>query len=74
MIAVRGIYDKGKVRLLEPVPLDGPKELIVTFLEEERRPRSPRKMTALDALVGAVSVRRDGARNHDRYVYGKGKK
>jgi len=34
VLAVRGIYDKGKIELSEKVPIKGKKRVVVTFLDE----------------------------------------
>ena len=38
MLSVKGIYDNGKVRLLEPIPSNKPAKVIVTVLEELDQP------------------------------------
>lgn len=34
MVIIKGIYDGGKIELLEEVPFKGRRKVIVTFLEE----------------------------------------
>ena len=56
MVTLRGVYEKGRVQLLEPVPFAGRCDLIVTFLE--KKPRSARQWranTRQPARTGRVS-------------------
>jgi len=34
MLAIKGIYDKGKIELIEEVPVKGKRRVVVTFLDE----------------------------------------
>ena len=34
MLAIKGIYDKGKIELIEEVPIKGKRKVVVTFLDE----------------------------------------
>jgi hypothetical protein len=46
MIAVKGIYDGERIALLEPLPKKHAKKkalVIITFLEEEKVPRSTKR-------------------------------
>ncbi len=40
MLAIKGIYDKGKVILQETVKTKKPVEVVITFLEEVQAPTS----------------------------------
>ena len=35
MLSIRGLYDKGNIKLLEDIKIEGPKEVIITFLDNE---------------------------------------
>ena len=34
MLAINGVYDKGKIELIKKVPIKGKRRVIVTFLDE----------------------------------------
>jgi len=72
MLSVRGVYEDGKVQLLEPIPVLRRARVIVTVLDEVPLGEQEENLGALEDLVGAISVREDGATEHDRYLYGKG--
>ncbi len=72
MLSVKGIYENGRVRLLEPVP---PRErkanVIVTLLDEPAEPEKKEdRLNLFDDLVGVIEVRKDGSANHDQYLNG----
>jgi len=50
MLSIRGVYENGKIRLLEHAPKSGRLEVIITFLEG-RRKASIKK----DKLAGLLS-------------------
>ena len=50
MLSIRGVYENGKIKLLERVPQMGRFEVIITFLED-RKKTSMRK----DKLEGLLS-------------------
>jgi len=35
MLSIRGIYDGGKIKFLDNVKIEGPKDVIITFLDKE---------------------------------------
>jgi len=72
MLSVRGVYRDGKVELLESIPGLRQARVIVTILDDGPLAEEEGSLDALKDLVGAISVREDGAIGHDRYVYGKG--
>jgi len=37
MLAINGVYDKGKIELIKEVPIKGKRRVIVTFLDEPPR-------------------------------------
>ena len=47
--AIKGIYENGKLTLLEPAPDVERAEVLVTFLEEEK-PSTPKKRRVLGGL------------------------
>ncbi len=68
MISVNAIYEDGKIQLLEDLPQIRRAKVILTVVEE-LPPSVPNADPALfDDLIGVVSVRDDGSRNHDRYL------
>jgi len=34
MLAINGVYDKGKIELIKKVPIKGKRRVIITFLDE----------------------------------------
>jgi len=70
MLSVKGIYENGRVRLLEPVP-HAKATVIVTILEDVSDSEAPEETTgagAFNDLIGAIEVRENGAADHDRYL------
>jgi hypothetical protein len=61
MLSVRGIYENGKVILLEPILSKKRAKVIVTVLEEV-------DINIFDDLVGVVGAREDGSIKHDQYI------
>jgi hypothetical protein len=72
MLSVKGIYENGRVRLLEPVPPRKRKaNVIVTLLDEPAEPdKKEDRINLFDDLVGVIDVRKDGSANHDQYLSG----
>lgn len=71
MLSVKGIYENGQVRLLEPIPFDKPAKVIVTVLEELDQPEDDTgevDMNLFDDLVGVINARVDGSVAHDKYL------
>ena len=71
MLSVRGIYENGKIELLEPIQSMKRAKVIVTILEELDETEDQNQevdVNIFDELVGAVSVREDGSITHDRYI------
>jgi len=69
MISVRATLKNGKVKLLEPLGLDGEHAAILTVLDQPTKPSARRSFAALNRLVGVVRSRRNGSTQHDRYIY-----
>ncbi|HLB47377.1 MAG TPA: hypothetical protein VJL59_10270 [Anaerolineales bacterium] len=55
MLVVKGVYERGQIRLIEPVPsqIEGPREVTVTFAET--RATSKARGSAL-ALIGLLNT------------------
>ena len=71
MLSVKGIYENGQVRLLEPIPSEKRAKVIVTVLEEsdhEEREEKEVDVNLFDDLVGVINVREDGSTAHDKYI------
>ena len=71
MLSVRGIYENGKVRLLEPVLSKKRAKVIVTILEELEETEAGNQevdINIFDDLVGVVAAREDGSIKHDQYI------
>lgn len=71
MLSVRGIYENGKVRLLEPVPGKKRAKVIVTILEEPEETEAGEQevdINIFDDLVGVVDACEDGSLKHDQYI------
>ena len=71
MLSVKGIYENGQVRLLEPIPSEKPAKVIVTVLEEldhEEEEEKEVDVNLFDDLVGVIDVREDGSIAHDKYI------
>ena len=67
MLSVRGIYENGKIKLLEPILGKKRAKVIVTILEEIDETEDQNQevdVNIFDELVGAVSVRKDGSIKH----------
>ena len=73
MIALKAIYEDGKVRLLEPFPARGRRQLIVTILDEQTQDATDYRFDVFEPFIGATAARADGAEKHDAYIYDKGK-
>jgi hypothetical protein len=71
MLSVKGIYENGQVRLLEPIPSEKRVKVIVTVLDEIDREKVQAKevdVNLFDDLVGVINVREDGSAAHDKYI------
>lgn len=68
MLSVKGIYENGEVKLLEKIPNTKRAKVIVTILDKEEGNMEKLDPELFDDLVGAISVREDGAVNHDQYL------
>lgn len=71
MLSVKGIYENGKVRLLEPVLGKKRAKVIVTILEEPEETEAGEEevdINIFDDLVGAASACEDGSIKHDQYI------
>ena len=72
MLSVKGVYEDGRVRLLDPVPPRKRKaNVIVTLLDEPAEPEKKEcRLNLFDDLVGVIEARKDGSANHDQYLNG----
>ncbi len=69
MLSVKGIYENGKVILLEPILSKKRAKVIVTVLEElAENGNEEVDINIFDDLVGVVGAREDGSIKHDQYI------
>ena len=69
MLSVKGIYENGKVILLEPILSKKRAKVIVTVLEELAETGNEEvDINIFDDLVGVVGARKDGSIKHDQYI------
>ena len=73
MIAVKAIYEDGKIRLLEPFQSRGRRQLIVTILDEQTQDATGYRFDVFEPFIGATAMRADGAEKHDAYICDKDK-
>jgi predicted DNA-binding antitoxin AbrB/MazE fold protein len=71
MLAVRGIYENGIIKLLEPIPFKKKARVIITIIEDIFDQEDSTPLDLFDDLVGVISVRSDGSVKHDEYIYSK---
>lgn len=69
MLSVRGIYENGKVMLIEPILSKRRTEVIVTLLDEPAETENQKvNINLFDDLVGIVASCEDGSTKHDQYI------
>ena len=69
MLSVRGIYENGKVMLIEPILSKRRTEVIVTLLDEPAETENQKvNINLFDDLVGIVASCEDGSIKHDQYI------
>lgn len=71
MLSVKGIYENGKVHLIEPLPFRKKARVIVTLLEDMDDLDTndhEQNLNAFDDLVGVINVRENGSEEHDNYL------
>lgn len=58
MLIVKGVYERGQIRLIEPVPpqIEGPREVTVTFVEAKARPNARESALALIGLLNTLTA------------------
>ena len=71
MLAVHGIYENGKIKLLDPIPFKKKAKVIITVLDEEITEEKSARLDIFDDLIGVISSHKDSAKNHDAYIYAK---
>ena len=56
MLSVKGVYEKGEVKLKEKIPADAEREIpvIVTFLEDIKRTKKPLRKYRVSDLAGRL--------------------
>jgi hypothetical protein len=75
MRAIRGVFRRGRIIPVDPVPRCRESEVIITFLDGESPGAFPSRDVLMDRFIGKGKGRgADAAENHDAYLYGKGKK
>jgi hypothetical protein len=69
MLSVKGIYENGKVTLLEPIFSKRSAKVIVTLLDEAVETGNQKmKLNLFDDLVGVIDAREEGSTKHDQYI------
>jgi len=68
MLSVKGVYENGKVKLLEKIPNTKRVKVIVTILDNDENNQEELDPDLFNDLVGAISVCEDGAVNHNKYI------
>ena len=71
MISIHGIYENGKIELLEPIPLKRKAKVIITILDDIEPENNTVPLDLFDDIIGKISCRDDGSENHDDYIYSK---
>ena len=71
MIAVHGIYENGKIKLLDRIPFRKKAKVIITVLDEDMTEEKSVPLDAFDDLIGVISCRENGAEKHDDYIYAR---
>jgi len=71
MLAVRGIYENGMIKLLEPIPFKKKARVIITIIEDIFDQEDSTPLDLFDDLIGVISVRGDGSMKHDEYIYSR---
>jgi len=69
MISVHGIYENGKIKLLEPILFKKNAKVIITILDDINTEEKAVPLDYFDDLTGAISLRTDGSDKHDDYIY-----
>jgi hypothetical protein len=77
---VEGIYEDGKITLMETPQVNGKKKVMVTFLEDIAEPSQvelgnveDNPLFHLHEFAEHIGIK-DLARNHDHYIYGTPKR
>ena len=72
MRAIRGVFRRGRIIPVGPVPRCRESEVIITFLEGEESPALPSRDERMERFIGGGKGKgSDAAENHDVYLYGK---
>ncbi len=70
---LRGIYDEGKIRIIEPFKFHGKHEVLITIINEHEEKNPLPSFSKLRSLSGILSSRKNGSIKHDAYIYEKKK-
>ncbi len=69
MISIRGIFEDGEVRLLEPSPSGKRAKVIVTFLDDNQSDSKlndgDMDMNLFDDMTGVIGEKVNGSLSHD---------
>ena len=63
MLSVKGVYDKGNVKFLEDVKIEGPKDVIITFLDIEMQDVSSTDLYSLAEKNGSFDFLKEPEEN-----------
>jgi len=67
MLSVKGIYEDGQVRLLEPIPKKKAKVIVTVLEDKEAILENETDPHLFDDMIGVIDERSGGAREHDQY-------
>ena len=65
MLSVRGIYDGKNIKLLENINIPGPKDVIITFIEDDMQDINAKDIYVLAEKSGAF----DFLKEHEEDIY-----
>jgi len=71
IFSIHGIYENGKIKLLEPVPFKKKAKVIITIVDEIITEKKSVPLDLFDDLIGAISCNKNGSEKHDDYIYSK---
>jgi len=69
----RGIYDEGKIRIIEPFNFHGKHDILITIIKENEEKTPLPTFSKFRNLSGILSSRTNGSIKHDAYIYEKKK-
>ena len=71
MFTIKGIYENGEIKLLEPIPFRKKARLIITVLDDDMEEQREFPLDFFDDLIGIISEHTDASIKHDEYIYCK---